>query len=112
VKKVSYREIAGWGLLGTGLALFALCYFVFLREKRIIEAVPMAFMGFIVIRVGLQVIKVAVAAQTAAEYRPLKAGAPRPANRPVLFGGSPADPTPNVIPGRDAPPGLRPAKTA
>jgi xanthine/uracil permease len=101
VKRVSYREIAGWVLLGTGLAVFALTYFVFLREKRIIEAIPMAFIGFIVIRVGLQVIKVAVAAQAAAEFRPAKAGTPRPANRPVLLGGSPADPTPNVIPGRD-----------
>jgi len=112
VRKVSYREIAGWALLGTGLAVFALTYFVFLREKRIIEAIPMAFIGFIVIRVGLQVIKVAVAAQAAAEFRPAKAGQARPASRPVLLGGSPADPTPNVIPGRDGPPALKPVKTA
>jgi hypothetical protein len=108
VKTVSYREIAGWVLLGTGLAVFALCYFVFLREKRIIEAIPMAFMGFIVIRVGLQVIKVGVAAQVAAEFKPAKGGTVRPASRPVLLGGSPADPTPNVIPGRDT----RTAKSA
>jgi hypothetical protein len=108
VKRVSYREIAGWVLLGTGLAVFALCYFVFLREKRIIEAIPMAFIGFIVLRVGMQVIKVAVAAQAAAEFRPTKGGAARPAARPALLGGSPADPLPNVIPGRDG----RSAKSA
>jgi hypothetical protein len=101
MRGVTYREILGWVLLGTGLAIFALCYFVFLRERRVFEAVPTAFMGFVVIRIGLQVIKVGVAAQVAAEFRPAKGGAVRPANRPILLGGSPADPTPNVIPGRD-----------
>lgn len=57
------REVMGWLLLGTGVAVFGLCYFVFLLNKRILEVGPMIFIGFIIFRGGLHLIKVASAAK-------------------------------------------------
>jgi hypothetical protein len=61
------REAAGWILLGTGLAAFAVCYFVFLLQRRVVEAVILTFVGFVVFRGGLHLLKVAVAARAAKE---------------------------------------------
>jgi hypothetical protein len=58
------REIAGWVVLLIGLGLFWATYQK-LSDKRIFEAGPMAFMGFIVFRGGVHLLKVAVAAQAA-----------------------------------------------
>lgn len=57
------REGAGWVLLGVGLAAFAVCYFVFLLQKRVIEAAALGVIGFIVFRSGLHLLKVAIAAR-------------------------------------------------
>ena len=61
------REGAGWVLLGIGLAAFAVCYFVFLLQKRVIEAAGLGMIGFAVFRGGLHLLKVAIAARAAQE---------------------------------------------
>ena len=58
------REIAGWVLVLAGLYAFVVAYDLLL-SKRIFEAAPMVFIGFIVFRGGIHVLKVAVAAQAA-----------------------------------------------
>lgn len=58
------REIAGWGLVLAGLFLFWQAYSLLLN-KRVFEAAPLTFMGFIVFRGGIHIMKVAVAAQAA-----------------------------------------------
>jgi hypothetical protein len=58
------REIAGWGLVFAGLFLFWQAY-ALLLNKRVFEAAPLTFMGFIVFRGGIHIMKVAVAAQAA-----------------------------------------------
>jgi len=79
------REIAGWLLILAGLAAFYQSY-DFLMRKRVIEAVPLAFIGFVIFRGGIHLLKVAVAAQAARGLR-IAAAAPakrtRPAARPV-----------------------------
>ena len=76
---VVWREFAGWILLGIGLAAFAMCYWVFLLNRRIIEAAGMLFIGFIIFRGGLHLLKVAMAARAATQVRPdhSPAGSPR-----------------------------------
>lgn len=59
------REVAGWLLLGVGLAAFVICYVVFLLSRRVIEAAMLGFFGFTVFRGGLHLLKVAVAARAA-----------------------------------------------
>lgn len=58
------REVAGWVVLLIGLWLFWMTYQK-LADRRIFEAGPMAFMGFVVFRGGVHLLKVAVAAQAA-----------------------------------------------
>jgi hypothetical protein len=58
------REVAGWGLILIGLWQFWNTY-VLLTNKRIFEAAPAAFIGFIIFRGGIHLLKVAVAAQVA-----------------------------------------------
>ena len=57
------REIAGWVLLGVGLAAFAVCYLVFLLDRRGVSAAVLGFIGFVVFRGGLHLLKVAMAAR-------------------------------------------------
>ncbi len=57
------REILGWLLVATGLIIFLLCYFQLLLRGRIFEAGPAAFIGFVVFRSGVHLVKVAVAAR-------------------------------------------------
>lgn len=71
------REIAGWVVLLIGLWFFWATY-QRLAEKRIFDAAPMAFMGFIVFRGGIHLLKVAVAAQAA---RALPESSAQPATR-------------------------------
>ncbi|MCZ2341250.1 MAG: hypothetical protein LC104_05565 [Bacteroidales bacterium] len=59
------RELAGWVLLGTGLAAFGMCYYVFLLNRRVIEAAGLTFIGFVIFRAGLHLLKVAIAARIA-----------------------------------------------
>jgi len=56
------REIVGWIIVVLGLIAFVLCY-DFLRTRRIFEAAPCAFIGFILFRGGIHLLKVAVAAR-------------------------------------------------
>lgn len=71
------REVAGWLLILGGLWAFWTGYGM-LTNRRIFEAAPMAFMGFIVFRGGVHLLKVAVAAQAA---RTLPESAAQPATR-------------------------------
>lgn len=56
------REIAGWIVLVMGLGVFVLVYDLLLN-KRIFEAGPLAFVGFVVFRGGIHLLKVAMAAR-------------------------------------------------
>ena len=56
------REILGWLLLGCGLAVFFLAYHL-LQTQHVISAIPVTFIGFIIFRGGLHLIKVATAAR-------------------------------------------------
>jgi hypothetical protein len=58
------REIAGWVLVLAGMYFFREAWGLLLN-KRIFEAAPMTFIGFIVFRGGIHILKVAVAAQAA-----------------------------------------------
>jgi hypothetical protein len=91
------REIAGWLLVLIGLIIFWQAYQLLL-SKRIFEAAPLTFVGFIVFRGGVHLLKVAVAAQAArnaaapaSKSQPRRPGAP---SRPV--GPTPAK---SVLPG-------------
>jgi len=75
------REIAGWALIGLGLLVFIIAFFIFLPHHMIVETVPAAFMGFIIFRGGIHLVKVAVAARICQQA----AAAPKPkAARPVV----------------------------
>ena len=54
------REVAGWVLILGGLYAFWSAYSLLLN-KRIFEAAPVVFIGFIVFRGGVHILKVAVA---------------------------------------------------
>ncbi|MCE9564836.1 MAG: hypothetical protein K8U57_22610 [Planctomycetes bacterium] len=58
------RELAGWLLILAGLFFFWQSYSLLLN-KRVFEAAPVSFIGFIVFRGGIHILKVAVAAQVA-----------------------------------------------
>lgn len=83
------RELAGWILLGTGVAAFGMCYTVFLLNRRIIEAAMLTFIAFIIFRGGLHLLKVATAArigreanrQATAPSAPVRTVSPAPGNR-------------------------------
>src|SRR5262245_17150550 len=94
------REAAGWVLLGVGLAAFAVCYFVFLLQRRVIEAMALGVIGFTVFRGGMHLLKVAVAARAAKEAgrAPEPAAGPKPIK--VTRGHpSPGRPREPVVPG-------------
>jgi hypothetical protein len=92
------REVAGWLLVLGGVAAFWNAYGLLLN-KRVFEATPMVFVGFIVFRGGVHVLKVAVAAQAA---RTLPEAAQPAARRLGRAPGRPVGPTPAsaVLPGR------------
>lgn len=72
------REIVGWALIGLGLIAFGITYFGFLRNGLIFQSAPMAFIGFIIFRGGIHLVKVAVAARMCREMSELpKPKAPR-----------------------------------
>ena len=60
------RELAGWILLGTGLAAFALTY-NFLLQRFTVQAVILGAVAFIIFRGGLHLLKVAIAARLATD---------------------------------------------
>jgi|GEM_PF-1184090 len=91
------REIGGWLLVLAGLVSFYQSYDMLMR-KRVIEAVPLAFVGFVIFRGGVHLLKVAVASQAARSLRPAAstpaAKRARPATRPI----GPTNSS-NVLPG-------------
>lgn len=102
------REVGGWLLVLAGLYLFGQAYDLLLR-RRLFEAVPAVFMGFVVFRGGIHLLKVAVAAQAARRLPEALAGAGgRKLARPV---GRPVGPTrpDTVLPGPKTAGGRRPA---
>ena len=91
------REIAGWVLVLAGLYFFWTAYGLLLN-KRIFESTPLVFIGFIVFRGGVHILKVAVAAQAARSLPELA----RPAARRIARATArPVGPTPAsaVLPG-------------
>ena len=60
-----WREIGGWALVVLGLWAFRESW-IMLWSRGIFEAPTMAFIGFIVFRGGIHLLKVAVAARVAA----------------------------------------------
>ena len=91
------REIAGWLLVLAGLGVFVTAYNLLLN-KRIFEAAPLVFIGFIVFRGGIHLLKVAVAAQAARSLPDAGQGQARRAPRAP---GRAIGPTPaaSVMPG-------------
>lgn len=95
------REVAGWVLVAAGLFFFWQSY-TLLLNKRVFEAAPVSFIGFIVFRGGIHILKVAVAAQAA---RALPESAAQTGGRRVTLTTARAiGPTPaeNVLPGPKA----------
>lgn len=56
------REIAGWLLVGLGLAVFYVC-FVLLVNHYVLEGGPLSLVGIVLFRGGIHLLKVAVAAR-------------------------------------------------
>src|SRR5579871_6051518 len=54
------REIAGWILLVLGLLVFYECFALLLSGK-LIQTMPILFLGFIVFRAGIHLLKVSAA---------------------------------------------------
>lgn len=90
------REVGGWLLIFLGLIVFYQAYDLLLA-KRVFEAAPLTFVGFVVFRGGIHLLKVAVAAR-AAQALPESAAPPVRRPRPA---GRPLGPTPKaaVVPG-------------
>ncbi|MBM4067965.1 MAG: hypothetical protein FJ271_03345 [Planctomycetes bacterium] len=57
-----FRELAGWALVVLGLFVFYLTLALMLSD-RIIQAGMLSFIGFIIFRGGIHLLKVAVAAR-------------------------------------------------
>ena len=95
------REVVGWVLLGAGLAAFAVCYFVFLLQRRVIEAAGLGMIGFVVFRGGMRLLTVAMAARAAKEAGRTAVPAKKapPAIRLPGAGANPGRPTASVVPG-------------
>ena len=59
-----FRELAGWLLIGLGLYVFFACYAILVNQgPHLIEAGPLTFIGFIIFRGGIHLLKVATAAR-------------------------------------------------
>lgn len=72
------REIAGWLLVLIGLVIFYIC-FEQLMARRITEAGALTFIGFVVFRGGIHLLKVAAAVQVCQQARQeVDRQAPRP----------------------------------
>jgi hypothetical protein len=57
-----FRELAGWALVGLGLAMFALIFF-YIREGQVYRTMTIAIISVFVFRGGIHLLKVAVAAR-------------------------------------------------
>lgn len=65
------RELAGWILLAAGIFVFVHAYNMLLA-RRILDVIPLCFIGFVVFRGGLHLIKVATAARAVRELKTAK----------------------------------------
>ena len=91
------REVAGWILLGLGVAAYAMLY-LFLLNRWFLEGGILAFAGFTLLRTGTHLLKVATAARAAAGVR----AAAVAAKAPRMVGGSAevvGRPRASVLPG-------------
>jgi hypothetical protein len=104
------REVAGWALVAIGLVVFCQTYQLLLA-KRVFEAGPLTFIGFIVFRGGVHLLKVAVAAQAA---RDVGTAAPQPAARRPAAAARPVGPTAakTILPGPATSPKREPIPAA
>jgi hypothetical protein len=61
------RELAGWVLIGLGLYVFLACFDILYlpasRGPRLLESIPLTFIGFVLFRGGIHLLKVAMAAR-------------------------------------------------
>jgi hypothetical protein len=95
------REVAGWILLGLGVAAYAMLY-LFLLNRWFLEGGILAFAGFMLLRTGTHLLKVASAARAASGVRAM-ATAAKP---PRMVGGSAEPvgrPRASVLPGPKRP---------
>ena len=83
------REFAGWVLLVLGLAVLGLSCWMF-ANRLLLQTGPTVFVGFVIFRGGIHLLKVAVAARICLQAqerlrpeRPPAARAPRPAPPPA-----------------------------
>jgi hypothetical protein len=79
-----WRELGGWALIVLSLVVFYLCIRFLLGETHaILEAPTLAFIGFILFRGGIHLLKVAMAARICAQAPEppgaARSGPPRPA---------------------------------
>src|SRR5215212_319545 len=59
-----FRELAGWLLVLLGLFVFFICTAILITDRpQILSSGPIAFIGFIIFRGGIHLLKVAVAAR-------------------------------------------------
>ncbi len=79
------RELAGWLLVGLGLYVFLICAELLLARDldwpQFIQAGPLIFIGFIVFRGGIHLLKVAIAARVCMQAQAEAARQERPAPR-------------------------------
>ena len=81
------REVIGWALVCLGLFVFFFA-FLFLLEHYILEGGPLTFIGFVLFRGGVHLLKVSMAArvcmraQEGLDMKPAGAGALPLASRP------------------------------
>jgi hypothetical protein len=79
-----WREVAGWLLVLLGLFMFYLCYAHLMGEQHaILEAPTLAFIGFVLFRGGIHLLKLAVAARIATQTQEQVAGTRPGAARPT-----------------------------
>lgn len=78
------REVAGWLLVLAGLGAFALCYYEFALNKRVIVAGFLLAIGFWVFRGGQHLLKVAIAGRMCREVH--TAAKPKLARRAIALG--------------------------
>jgi hypothetical protein len=86
------RELAGWLLVGLGLGVFALVFWLCL-QRWLLEAWPVAIFGIFIFRGGIHLLKVAVAARVCLEAQDR------------LYPSVALRPRPPALPKKDAPPG-------
>jgi hypothetical protein len=94
------REVVGWALLALGVLIFLVVIVLLLQPApRLFESGPLSFIGFVVFRGGVSLIRAALAAricQQAALQFPEKLRTPTPAPRPLPGVRLPATPPATV----------------